>query len=119
MVYNIRPRSFFRELLIAVVIMFNAICLLVNEIMPSIHNFGDNLVVLIFLLGTVICLLNRKILLRRFLLINVSILLWMLASFVFYDFDIVFLEKCGDASKTRRARLSDGTFTRRKRARKT
>lgn len=87
MVYNINPRGFLRELLIAIVIMFNAICLLVNELMPSVSNFGDILIILVILCGAVACLLNGKILLRRFLLINGAILLWMLGSFVFYDFN--------------------------------
>lgn len=87
MVYNINPRSFLRELLIAIVIMFNAICFSVNELMPSVSDFGDVLVIFVILFGTINCLMSGKIIIRRFLLINGVILLWMLGSYVFYGFN--------------------------------
>jgi len=87
MVYNINPRGFMRELLIAVVILFNAICLLANELMPSVSGFGDTLIILVIMLGAFACLLNGKVLLRKFLLINGAILLWMLGSYIFYGFN--------------------------------
>jgi len=85
--YQIKPRSFLRELLIVIVFLFNSICAVVSKLIPSIRDFGDALIFIVVLLGMANCLLSRKVILRKFLLINIAILLFAIGSFALYGFN--------------------------------
>ena len=86
LVVNIKLRNCLRELLLAIAILFNSICFFISELTPSVSDFGDALVVVMILIGTITCFMDKKIKVRTFLLINGTVLLWILGSFVVYDF---------------------------------
>lgn len=71
------------SVLVAIAFLFNSICLFLNILSPTISNFGELLVILI-ILGTAICVFPKMRVNARLLSVNVVIMLAMILSYVFY-----------------------------------
>ena len=77
--------------LIAMVFLFNPICMGMNLIFPDIVNFGDRFIILLLIAGILCCFPKIKIYLGTFLLC-ISILILMLASYVYRGFSPIILD---------------------------
>ena len=77
--------------LIAMVFLFNPICMGMNLIFPDIVNFGDRFIILLLIAGILCCFPKIKIYLGTFLLC-ISILILMLVSYVYRGFSPIILD---------------------------
>lgn len=83
--YRYRKKDNVISLIVAVAFLFNSICLLANILIPSVANFGELFIAGILLLGFASSVISSMKINFKLLLINGTILLAIIASYLFYN----------------------------------
>ena len=72
-------------ILVALLFLFNSMCMLAVLVFPSVSDFGDTLMLGI-LIAAIICFVPRVKFVKSAMLVNIVLLVWILLSYMLYDY---------------------------------